>query len=236
MEYNVADVSFVQPVPGPYDIDAIHYLYGMSPDLPAQPFCTDEDTAVDPNCVRFDDPSPAPLYDYQLPFYTFVAGLFLDGSIPVADADLYLGFYGLESMGYARGGDATESITAWSALVGGFCDFATPNAGADAVCGYWFRDIVRPQGAIATPISDATVLATIAVDGRNTITNSVRDFTVRRSAVDALKSLQNLDSYEALLAARDTLAAQLPLLTGAERALTRDLVARIDAATTPYFQ
>jgi hypothetical protein len=236
MEYNVTSVAFEQPVPGPYDIDALHFLYGLSPNLPAQPFCTDEDTLYDPNCVRFDDPSPTPLYDYQLPWYTFVASLFLDGSIPTELADLYLGFYGLETMGYARGGDATESIAAWSSLVGGFCDFAGTNAGADAVCGYWFRDIVRPQGAIANPITDADVLASIANDGRNTITNGDRDFTVRRSAVDALKSLQNLGAYEALLAARDTLAAQLPSLTGAQAALTRDLLARVDAATTPYFQ
>ncbi len=236
MEYNVADVSFVQPVPGPYDIEAIRYLYGLSPNLPSQPFCTDDDTLYDPNCVRFDPPTPTPLYDYQLPFYSFVASLFLDGSLPTELADLYLGFYGLESMGYARAGDATDSLAAWSTLVGGFCDFAGPNAGADAVCAYWFRDLVNPQGAIALPISDATVLSTVAVDGRNTITNGDRDFTVRRAAVDALKALQNLASYEALLAARDTLAAQLPALAGAQKALTRDLVARIDAATSPYFQ
>lgn len=236
MEYNVADVSFVQPVPGPYDIDAIRYLYGLAPDLPGQPFCTDEDTLFDPNCVRFDSPSPTPLYDYQLPFYTFVGSLFLDGSIPAEFADLYLSFYGLESMGYARAGDPTEAIAAWSALVGGFCDYAGVNAGADAVCGFWFRDLVRPQGAISLPISDATVLAQVATDGQAVIANADRDFTVRRAAVDALKSLQNLGAYEALLAARVTLAAQLPALTGAQAALTRDLVARIDAATTPYFQ
>ncbi len=236
MEYNIADVSFVQPVPGPYDIDALRFLYGMSPNLPSQPFCTDDDTLYDPNCVRFDDPSPTPLYDYQLPWYTYVASMFLDGWLPVDYADLYLGYYGLETMGYARGGDATESITAWSALVGGFCDFAGANPGADAVCGYWFRDIVRPRGAISFPITDANVLAQVATDGRNTITNADRDFAVRRAAVDALKSLQNLGSYEALLAARDTLTTQLPALTGAQAALTRDLLARVDAAITPYFQ
>ena len=236
MEYNVADVSFVQPVPGPYDIDAIRFLYGMSPDLPAQPFCTDDDTLVDPNCVRFDPPTPAPLYDYQLPFYTFVASMLLDGSLPVELAELYLSFYGLESMGYARAGDASESIAAWSTLVGGFCDFAGANAGADAVCGYWFRDLVTPQGAISAPISDPAVLAQVATDGQTTITNGDRDFSVRRAAVDALKSVQNLGSYEALLAARATLAAQLPSLSGAQGALTRDLVARIDGATTPYFE
>ncbi|MFN0245490.1 MAG: zinc-dependent metalloprotease [Kofleriaceae bacterium] len=236
MEYNVADVSFVQPVPGPYDVDAIRYLYGLSPNLPAQPFCTDEDTLVDPNCVRFDEPSPTPLYDYQLPWYTFIASLFLDGSLPVEQADLYVGAYGLETMGYARGGDATESNAAWSSLVGGYCDFVGPNAGADAVCRFWFRDLVRPQGAIANSITDADVLAQIAIDGRSTIQNGDRDFTVRRAAVDALRSMQNLGSYEALLGARETLAGQLPSLTGAQAALTRDLVARIDAATTPYFQ
>lgn len=236
MEYNVPDVSFVQPVPGPYDIDALHYLYGLSPNLPAQPFCTDDDTLVDPNCVRFDAPSPAPLYDYQLPWYTYVASLFLDGSLPVEFASLYLGAYGLETMGYARAGDPTEAITAWSSLVGGFCDYAGPNAGADAVCGFWFGDVVRPQGAIATPIRDANVLAAVAANGQSTITNGDRDFAVRRAAVDALRSLQNLGAYEALLAARESLAAQLPSLAGAEQALTRDLLARIDTATSPYFQ
>src|SRR6185295_6987442 len=81
MDYNTTAVTFAQPTPAIYDRQAIRYLYGQSPALPAAPFCTDGDTLVDPNCVRFDDPTPTPLTGYQIPLYQFVTGLFLDGSL-----------------------------------------------------------------------------------------------------------------------------------------------------------
>ncbi len=40
--------------PGAYDRDAIAYLYGISKDLPKQPFCNDDGVAAVAECNRFD--------------------------------------------------------------------------------------------------------------------------------------------------------------------------------------
>ena len=40
--------------PQSYDVAALKLLYGISAASPVDPFCTDEDTTVDPDCSRFD--------------------------------------------------------------------------------------------------------------------------------------------------------------------------------------
>jgi hypothetical protein len=242
MEYSDADAAIAQPTPGIYDQEAIDYLYGMSPELPAQPFCTDDATLYDPNCVRFDPPTATPLADYQIPFYEFLTGLIFDGSIPGEWAELYLSFFATELVGYARTGTPDEAADAWAALRAGvvppIVDPAQA-AGVDAVSAWLYREtFLQPTGAIAYPVTDAAILATAASDGKNIILDSdgARSFATRRTVIDALKAAQNLDSYLALLSARDTLQSQLAWLPPAERALTTDLIARIDAVTRPYFQ
>jgi hypothetical protein len=247
MEYNLADVAFVQPEPGPYDVDAIRYLYGLSSALPAQPFCTDEHTQLDPNCVRFDVPSPTPLVDYQIPQYQFLLGWFLEGWLPPELTDLYFSYYGLELMGYARAGDPWEAQAAWNEILDGvrapidpWLLAALPSYGpaADAITAFWFREIAEPRAELSLPITDPVVIARVAQDGRGAIVNldGVRSYATRRQVVDALKSMQHVDAYVALLEARATLSAQLGALATTDQALTRDLIARIDAATSPYFE
>lgn len=241
MEYNDVDATLAQPTPAAYDHDAIHYLYGMSPSLPAQPFCTDEATQYDPNCVRFDPGTPTPLADYQIPFYQLVTSLILDGSIPAELADLYLAYYGTELVGYARTGTPAEANAAWTALLDGVrAPIADPShaAGADAISAWLYREVfLQPTGAIQAPIQDPAVLAAAANDGQAIVSNvdGARSYPTRRTVVDALKRAQNLDSYLALVSAKDTLTAQLPGLSAVDQALTRDLLARIDAALSPYF-
>lgn len=58
----------------------------------------------------------------------------------------------------------------------------------------------------------------------------------RRLVVDALKRAQNDDALVALTSARSSIAASLPALSPFDQALTRDLLARIDAALSPYFE
>jgi len=127
-----------------------------------------------------------------------------------------------------------EAPAAWTGLVSGFCD-APAGEGADAVCGYWFRDLLAPRGAIAYPISDATVIAQVAATGGAVITSTDRSYVVRRTAVDALKRQQSNESFLALTQARATLVASLSSLSTLEKALTTDLIARLDAALSPYF-
>jgi hypothetical protein len=244
MEYSVDAAAIAQPTPGPYDRDAIHYLYGASTDLPAQPFCTDEDTRLDPDCVRFDDPSPNPLVDDRIPIYQLVLSLFFDGSFPLEVADLFLGHYGTQLYAYVRAGTPEQAALAWQAALDGVrvpLPSSDPQyvAAADTIAAFVYRELfISPVGAVKTPVTDPGAIAAIVADAKSILIDAehVRTPATRRLIVDALKAAQDLGAYQALLDARATLAAQLPGLGGADQALTRDLIARIDAATSPYFK
>ncbi|MEO8703978.1 MAG: zinc-dependent metalloprotease [Kofleriaceae bacterium] len=242
MDYNLTDAAFVQPTPGPYDHQAIEYLYGISPDLPTSQFCTDEDTLFDPNCVRFDPPTPAPLYDYQIPNYQLYTSFLLDGGFPPDLADLIVQFFGQELYGYARAGTPDEARDAWTAALDGARPPVSPTAvpeAVDALTAAVFREIlIDPGAAITTPFTDPFVVAGIANDGKAAIINAdhMRSFPTRRIVVDALKNAQTTEAFVALRDARTAVAATLGGLTGTEAALTSDLLARIDAALSPYFQ
>jgi len=242
MEYNVAEATFAQPTPADYDRQAIEYLYGRSTELPTLPFCTDEDTLVDPNCVRFDIPTPTPLYDYQIPDYVAFASFVLEGFFPPSFADLIVQIFGTELYAYARTGTPTEAADAWSAALEGirppFDPFATPE-GLDAMTAAVFREaLVAPTAANTTPFSDPAVVAAIATDGKTALVNAAGalSYPTRRLVVDALKKAQTTPAYVALLEARDALTAQLPGLSPTDQALTRDLLARLNAAVSPYFE
>jgi len=248
MEYNDLDAALAQPTPAAYDHQAIQYLYGMSPSLPTAPFCTDEATQLDPNCVRFDPATPTPLTDFQIPFYQFVASLFLDGSIPAEYASLYLSYYGSELVGYARAGDPGEASAAWAALLDGVRAPIDPallasnpayGPAADAISAWLYGELyLQPSGLITTPIGDPAVASAVAADAKPILLNvdGVRSYATRRIVIDGLERAQNLDSFLVLSEARTTLAAQLPTLAPVDQALTRDLLARIDAALSPYFE
>lgn len=248
MEYNGSAASIAQPTPGAYDRQAIQYLYGQSTALPSLPFCTDEQTLTDPNCVRFDDPTPTPLTDYQIPTYATFAGLLLDGFFSPRVAPLIVQFFGTEVLGFARRGTAADAALAWSAMLDGAraplpadALAANPALGpaADALSAAVFSELyVQTTGAITAAPSNAAVVAAIATDGKNLLINGdrVRTFATRRLIVDALKKAQNTPAYLALVDARGAIAGTLSSLPAAERALTEDLLARIDRAITPYFQ
>src|SRR5262249_46298011 len=68
MDYLTNEDSLPMNNPGTYDTAAIQYLYGISVDLPKQPFCTDEDTVSDPDCNTFDT-SADPLDEYYAKNY-----------------------------------------------------------------------------------------------------------------------------------------------------------------------
>jgi hypothetical protein len=247
MEYSLLSVRIAQPTPAVYDQQAIHYLYGQSPDLPTAPFCTDEDLAVDPNCIQADGPSPTPLVDFQIPRYRGVIGQLLGGALPPAFTSFFLSIAGTELYGYARAGTPAEAAAAWQAALDGVrAPLTAAQAGnpiyaaaADALSAFVYRALyVQQAGVIRRAISDPTVVAAVASDGKNIVENldGVRSYPTRRLVVDALKNAQKLDAYLALLDARTALAAQLGGLGPSDQALTRGLIARIDVATTPYFR
>ncbi len=242
MDYNGLDAAFAQYTPGSYDAAAIRYLYGLSPYLPSQPFCTDEQTSTDPNCVRFDDPSPQPLTDYQIPLYQMVVDWTLNGWVTPDLVDLYFQYYGTEMLAYARAGSPSEASASWAAALDGVRAPIDPSVlasqpyygvGADAISAFVYRELyLAPGGLNTTPVSNPAVLAQIANDGKNILVNldGVRSYATRRIVVDALKSAQNNDAFLALTSARATLNANLWTLGAVDQALTRDL---IDRGSTP---
>jgi hypothetical protein len=242
MEYSILEASIAQPTPGPYDRAAIKYLYGQATALPTQPFATDEDTLVDPNAVRFDAPTPAPLTDFQIPQYqSFTSALFA-GQFPVRVAPLIVQFFGTEVLGFARRGTATDASAAWTAMLAGArSPLANPSAAAaaDALSAAVFDELyLHTTGAITAPPTDRAVVAAIATDAKNFLINSdgVRSYATRRLLVDALKKAQNDSAFLALRSARDSITATLNQLPASDRALTEDLLARVNQALNPYYQ
>jgi hypothetical protein len=242
MDYSVIDAAIAAPTPGPYDRAAIAYLYGKSTALPTQPFATDEDTLTDPNAVRFDAPSPTPLVDYQIPQYTSFTSALLAGQFSPQVAPLIVQFFGTEVLAFARAGTAAEAATAWkAALDGARSPLASPAAAAaaDALSAAVFDELyLHTTGAITAPPSDPGVVAAIAADARALLINSdgARSFATRRLVVDALKKAQNQSAFLALRDARDAITASLGGLSASDRALAEDLLARITAAISPYFE
>jgi hypothetical protein len=241
MEYSVLDASIAAPTPGSYDRAAIKYLYGLSADLPTEPFATDEDTEFDPNAVRFDTPTPTPLTDYQIPQYQDFTGALLGGQFPPQIAPLIVQFFGTEVLGFARAGTATEAATAWSAvLAGARSPLASPALApaADALAAAVYDELyLHTTGAIIDFPAVPAVVSAIAADAKKLIISAdgSRSYATRRLIVDALKKAQNDASLIALRDARDAINATLNTLNPTDRALTEELLARINAALSPYY-
>jgi Met-zincin len=247
MEYGVLSARTAHPTPGPYDEQAIHYLYGQSSALPTSPFCNDEDLFTDPNCVQFDPPSPTPLTTFQVPRYRQLLALLFGGSVSPVFTSALLANAGTQLYAYARAGTPAEATVAWQAALDGVraplsaTQASNPvyAAAADAISAFVYRELyLAPVGLNQIVISDPAVIAAVASDGKGIVINAdgARSYATRRTVIDALKQAQNLDAYLALLDARETLAGQLGGLGPVDQALTRDLIARLDAATSPYFQ
>ena len=248
MEYNDDDAAFAQPTPGPYDHQAIAYLHGRTSARPSLPFCTDEATSYDPNCVRFDPGTATPLLDYQIPFWSDIKDLILLGLFPPDLTQLLVQIFGGELLAYTRAGTPAEAAASWAAALDGVRAPIDPvvlagdpayGPAANLLAQEIFRELlVAPTSYLQRTPSSASVVAAIAADARAIIENvdGVRTFATRRLVVDALERFQTIAALIELEGARATLAAQLPGLDPVRQALTRDLIARIDAALSPYFE
>jgi len=242
-------------VPGPYDYAAIRLLYGFSSSEPTQPFCTDEDTVVDPACATFDR-SEDPLVKYWGNGYNGRLNQVLRDQDPTggyqADIDeWYLG----GAAGFLRAGTEEDQGRAWAILdkllaVG--VDHAADNAKypgyTDRLSDFqnyllnrlFFDDPSLRGDITADPVLTGEALTTFASDLEGVLVNSdgYRGWNTRRTTVDVLKKLQAQPAYEALLAARSKIAAARASLPAgsADAALADDLLARIDGATHPYYK
>jgi hypothetical protein len=253
MDYTVDADSAAQPQPGAYDIAAIRYLYQLSTELPQQPFCTDFDLGSDPTCMQFDA-GRRPLEEFWAPEYLLLADLFLQFGIEPELLELV----GLnEILAYARDpgengrlppGDRAPALRV--ALLPARIPMSDEDASDPAVAAFAngvsslvlrraMLDAPESRGVFASDLTDVAVLELLARQSGSLVRNEdgVRPFELRRTAVDVLKRVQSQSALAELRKSKGVLeaallASQVPL---DEIPLTEDLLSRIEAALSPYF-
>ncbi len=250
MEYvAIDDAVGIGPHVRSYDIAAIRYLYGLSADLPADPFCNDgQADVVDPDCRRFDL-GAKPLTDYWVPTYRNSLESFLNGQSSSVLSPAAL----VPHMRLAKAGDVR--LEAYEGIFGLLRAPATPPAQPPPTYAGRLNGITQgalrimflnPQpGQVVTPGQPPPpapppappVLGAAIADMRALVVNldGLRAAATRRLAVDVLKRFQSQDAYTALTEAREVVAAQLPDLTGSAAVDAKDLLSRIDRALGAYF-
>jgi hypothetical protein len=244
MDYLTDDDSIARVTPGAYDVDAVKFLYGLASATPAQPFCTDSDVGSDPDCNMFDT-GAKPLDITYAPYYQRYLNAFLTGRIgspPNNSLNHVLQF--------VKDGTPEQATSAWATTIGPIkvpvsaSLLAQPGYGArvdaaarrvlsrlfldDPMMRGYFMDDISPLSAAYGDIFNEVQANLLNGDG-------ARSFTTRRKTVDIFKKMQTLHALGALLGSRAQIATQRAGLTGDAAALTDDLLARIDAATHPYF-
>ena len=103
--------------PQAYDSDAIKYLYDLSPNLPAQPFCSDEWTAYDPDCFPYDT-TATPFDSSWLPYYNRNFQFFAANPQDWAEPSPYVDFPLNQVLKYVREpADEASLVHAWTSVV-----------------------------------------------------------------------------------------------------------------------
>ncbi|MGQ0507770.1 MAG: zinc-dependent metalloprotease [Myxococcaceae bacterium] len=244
MEY-IDDLDAVShDKPGPYDVEAIKYLYGLSSTLPTQPFCTDDDVGVDPDCTTFDQTAD-PLNEYYGPAYVAGADELLSSK-----SNFLPPINGL--LKYVRAdADPARRLAAFQIAMTG------PGAPVDpakaAIPGYATRadallrivlsrlyldpDANRGDFVNDPLATDPALNAAIRAQLRSLVQNSdkIRSYPARRVGVDILKKMQTQAAYAELEAAKTAVTAEIATLTSDQALLGKDLLARINEVTSPYF-
>ena len=249
MEYiDIADsITFGARI-GSYDIAAIRYLYGLSNELPPQPFCNDQDAdVVDPDCRRRDQ-GARPLSDFFLPLYQgslqrFLAAgsnsLLAPGNLtphirlaasPAVRLEAYQGTFGpLRAQPLPP--DAHPSFVP---RLNAVTQLALRQLFLDMQPGQTVPAGQPAPGAL--PPSTPVVTAAIA-DLHPLLVNAdgLRFASTRRLVVDVLKRFQHPAAFAALEEARAQIAAVQGELSGVAAVENKDLLNRIDRALASYF-
>jgi hypothetical protein len=257
MDYISDELGIASKIPGDYDIDAIRYLYGLAPALPAQPFCTDPDIRRDPSCAQFDE-SEDPLRKFWGPFYTAVSRNFLATGSQFAGeftAQLLLPHLVMFMQSAALPDDR---VAAWTIAVADVGIPVAPGplaafpqtfpAGANflerALFGRLVPDPVTllppfpGAPAIVVPPIDANITGLLLGELRGNLLNAdgIRSYRNRRLSIDTLKWMQTLAAYDVLRDSRTALPQPSdPAVPAADKALLEDLLARLHQAISPYF-
>ncbi|MCU1277422.1 MAG: hypothetical protein JWM53_968 [bacterium] len=249
MDYISTDLRAQTPVPQPYDVAAIKYLYDLDPAAPTQAFCTDENTLTDPMCARFDQTADPLVNDYG-PFmaeYTMYPLLY---DWYLVDYISYYDPLWNDVLKFARAGSTEQQLQALDFIkantavgvvkpAGAVADYAARmNQLARIWIGRLNVDRIERRGEITAELKLTGAPLTKLVDelyGNLANSDGQREFATRRLVVDTLKKLQNDTALDALVRAKAAIAASRAGLTGAEAQNTDDLLVRINAALTPYY-
>ncbi len=231
MEYVVEDQAIELAGPQAYDRDAVRWLYRLSRDLPAQPFCTDEDTEFDPLCTRFDA-TASPLEAWDGAYYALDAEGFALGLGPEPEGTLNA------MLKWVRVGTPEQQAQAWDLVV---APALTPPLGAqpqnvDAMVGKIFRRLYLDEAdARGRFTANPPPQPFVTNQARLELVNEARSFETRRVMIDVLKAQQTLAAYQALLWAKAAITGARAGMTGTQADLSDDLLARVTAAMSPYF-
>jgi hypothetical protein len=243
MDY-LTDADSLQMVkPGAYDRAAISYLYGLSTALPSQPFCTDENTNVDPECNRFDSGAD-PLVDWYGPNYAAVVKDFLQGSMKPPNTTLN------NVLQFVRAGTPARVEQAWSFLLAGIgapVPASQTSTSYGAYADYLaaramqrlYLSLPAERGAFSSDVGSRHPVTTDALTelrGELANVDGVRSFATRRQAVDILKKLQSEAGLQALRDGQALAQQQRAASTGTAAVDLDDLLARIQLALTPYYK
>ncbi|WP_144369958.1 zinc-dependent metalloprotease [Myxococcus stipitatus] len=236
--------------PGPFDVEAVRYLYGLSPDLPTGLFCSEpnrDPAGRSPKCRsrdRFDDP----LTRFYTPLMREGIARILRGEGPDPLSDFDLG----GPRDFVRGGTEQEQVRAYNLLMEqlrpplqvpagqGAAYVARANAMVLEVLGFLYVEELSPyyfpfpNPPPSTPAYTQAVLSD--VKGILLDVDGVRDFATRRRMVEMLKAFQTLTAYGVLRDSHAELTARLPQLSGETLLGTLELIERIEVANSPYFR
>jgi hypothetical protein len=249
MDYMFQEERIAVHTPGPFDVQAIRWLYGLAPDKPTLPFCNDDDVSTDPDCRKFDRGAD-PMNGFWKTQYARMQGWMFNLTF-LNDDWFDWSTDGL--LGYARAGSGDVPKAAYAIVTAGARPPITAAQAADpkyalaadyisfTTLRLLYGRYVSHYASITKEPSNPALLADLLADERGILLNvdGVRSFPARRLCVDLLKQAQTIEAYAVLVEARDALAAQLAAsdgtLTGAARLQAEDLLARVHEATTPYF-
>jgi hypothetical protein len=242
MDYSVLEDDMATTGPMSYDVAAIKYLYGLSDDLPTDPFCTDENTVTDPTCNTYDHGAD-PLADDFLPTYSGVVDEYLtkvSDTPPNTSLNHVLAFVRAGSTPAVRldaFNKATARVSPLSTHASGD-DPSRIDGLATAVLARLLLDSASARGGFSMdPPGDPALVAAVTAHARGILMNAdaIRSWASRRKMVDLLKKQQTAEALVVLHDAQDQLRVARASMTGAEAAQADDLLSRIQQAVSPYF-
>ncbi|MBZ4397991.1 zinc-dependent metalloprotease [Myxococcus sp. AS-1-15] len=250
MEYVYDPDAIFVDTPQSYDVQAVRYLYDLSADEPTELFCTDEDTEIEPYCNPYDRYSD-PLGAFYGSTYALVQELLLYEVLPFPLLAGSFDYYLNATLQWARSGVEVDQTYAYDVAIAAVRPplAVPPDAGpgygavaddlARRVLSRLYLDPLAARGSFtATPGEDSAITPQVLADIHGILINvdGVRGFQSRRAMVDILKNMQSLPAYVALRQGRDAVQAQLGTLSGTELIQAEDLLARIQAALSPYYR